>query len=161
MKFLNKLKIFVDVLPPITTPAPGYCPNTNWLTYGAYCYFIERTARSYPDAKFDCSQKGATVVSLTSKGEMEYLTQNIDARPVVNQIWIGLEKSPVSNAYEWSDGSSLSFTSFSPNFQSRQTCAYMSANEWFDSDCFLYRRIYVCKRSKSNFCVYILLLKVY
>ena len=149
------------MIPPVTTPAPGYCPSTSWLNYGSSCYSIERTARSYPDAKFDCSQKGATVVTLTSKDEMEYLTQNIDARPVVNQIWIGLEKSPISGAYEWNDGSSLSFTSFSPNFQSKQTCTYMSANEWFDSDCFLYRRIYVCKRAKSCFFFQLKLFFVY
>ena len=38
--------------------------------------------------------KGATVVSITSKVEMEFLTSSIDVQPLINQIWIGLEKNP-------------------------------------------------------------------
>ena len=44
--------------PTVTTAAPGYCPGNDWLTYGSNCYKIERTIRSYGEAKFDCYNKG-------------------------------------------------------------------------------------------------------
>jgi hypothetical protein len=43
--------------------------------------------------------KGATVVSITSKVEMEFLTSSIDVQPLINQIWIGLEKNPSTGNY--------------------------------------------------------------
>ena len=117
--------------------------------------------------------KGATVVSITSKVEMEFLTSSIDVQPVINQIWIGLEKNPstgncnkkkkkkmdkertlklnlkIIGFYGWHDGSSVTFTSFAFATQS-QTCVYMYSNAWYDAECLLSRRIYVCKRPKSK-----------
>jgi hypothetical protein len=61
-------KFNIDVQPPVTTPAPGYCPGADWLTYGTNCYRIERTTRSYGEAKLDCSFKG--LVSIIFKNRI-------------------------------------------------------------------------------------------
>ncbi len=41
-----------------------------------------------------CILTGGSVVSITSKNEMEFLSNSIDDKPVMYQFWIGLEKNP-------------------------------------------------------------------
>ena len=80
-------------MPQFTTQAPGYCPGSDWITYGSNCYRIERTTRSYGEAKFDCANRDATVLSIASKAEMDFVTKNVDVT-TPNQIWLGLVKNP-------------------------------------------------------------------
>jgi hypothetical protein len=51
-----------DVKPILTTAAPGTCPDNDWLTYGSNCYKVEKIARSYAEAKFDCAYKGEKII---------------------------------------------------------------------------------------------------
>jgi hypothetical protein len=37
--------------------------------------------------------EGATLVSIKSKDEMEFVTNNVDAKPLTYQMWIGLAKN--------------------------------------------------------------------
>ena len=100
-------------MPIFTTESPGSCPGADWLSYGSYCYRVERIPRSYGEAKFDCSTKGflkdimclkcfiisnfskigSNVVSLASKAEMEFVKNNVDSKPVIFETWIGLERN--------------------------------------------------------------------
>jgi hypothetical protein len=100
-------------LSEFTTQAPGYCPSSEWIAYESNCYRVERITRSFGEAKFDCANRGcfkyyrfyfivkksnsflgATVASISSKAEMEFLTNNVDITTTRNQIWIGLVKNP-------------------------------------------------------------------
>ena len=36
------------------------------------------------------------MVSLTSQYEKEFISDNVDARPTLYQMWIGLEKNPIT-----------------------------------------------------------------
>ena len=51
--------------------------------------------------------------------------------------------------YEWDDGSNLIYTNF-VSTNPKETCVYMFHNQWFDSECFISKRIHVCKRTKST-----------
>ena len=35
-------------------------------------------------------------MSITSKDEMDFITNNVDSKPIMYQFWIGLEKNPTS-----------------------------------------------------------------
>ena len=50
-------KITQETRPLVTIPPPGYCP-TGYVEFGAYCYKYELGIKTYPEAKFDCIQKG-------------------------------------------------------------------------------------------------------
>ena len=39
------------------------------------------------------------VVSLASRSEMMFLTNNVDAKPVIYQIWIGLERQNTNGSF--------------------------------------------------------------
>ena len=79
---------------------------------------------------------------------MEFITKEVDITTVINEIWIGLEKNSISGFYEWTDGSSLTFTSFIQ--PQTQPCVYMKNNAWYGSDCFTLRSVYVCKTPRSK-----------
>lgn len=51
-------KITEETVPVVTLPPPGFCP-TGWSSFGIYCYKHETGIKTYPEAKFDCVQKGA------------------------------------------------------------------------------------------------------
>jgi len=107
----------IEDRPFFTTESPGTCPGADWITYGSYCYRIERIPRSYGEAKFDCTTKGknnltnihialnlnlkgANVVSFANKAEMEFVKNNVDSRPVVFETWIGLERDSTTGIFE-------------------------------------------------------------
>ena len=48
---------FLETKPPLMNEPSGTCPNSDWVPYGKNCYLFERIARSYGDAKFDCSTR--------------------------------------------------------------------------------------------------------
>jgi hypothetical protein len=91
--FYLKLKFSLENKPLFTTPSPGSCPSSEWISYESNCYLFERTIRNYGEAKFDCSKKGASVVSIKTKDEMEFITKNVGSRRIQVQLWIGLEKN--------------------------------------------------------------------
>ena len=45
----------------------------------------------------------STVVSIASKGELEFITNNVDTKPIMYQIWIGLERNPTNGNYLFSN----------------------------------------------------------
>lgn len=85
--------IFLEPTPVITTPRPGRCPNQEWVDFGSNCYRVERLSRSFPEAKFDCNDRGGNVVSIGSQAEMEFITSIVDTSGFANSIWVGLQKN--------------------------------------------------------------------
>ena len=56
-------KFSTDPIPIIIKPPPGYCANPGWEEYGRKCYKAEKfNLKSYPEAKFDCTQEGSKIV---------------------------------------------------------------------------------------------------
>ncbi|RNA34979.1 macrophage mannose receptor 1-like, partial [Brachionus plicatilis] len=137
-------KITTEPIPIITPPPPGYCPD-NWQEFGSFCYKFDVNFRSYGDAKLDCYQQGAYLVTIHSNEELEFVTSISSTSTIsAGPIWIGLEKNQISNSYVWQDGRPLEFLSFANSVQS-QPCVYMSDNKWYDSECFYSKKRYTCK----------------
>ena len=62
--------------------------------------------------------------------------------------------------YEWDDGEQLNYTNFI-NSNPIQTCVYQYNNQWFDSECFVSKRVHVCKQPKSKMTYSSILIKTY
>lgn len=90
-------KITKEPIPVITQPPPGYC-RENWKEFGAYCYKFDTNLRSFGDAKFDCYQQGAYLVTIHSPAEVEFVTSvSMTSTILSGPIWIGLEKNQLTS----------------------------------------------------------------
>jgi len=150
---LFKTTAFTDTIPTTTTKAPERCPsNIPWIhfddsTSPNKCYRYESQYRSYPDAKYDCIQKGGFLASVNSKEEHSFL-KSLLPYSYLNS-WIGLEKNPLTGKYEWNDGSIFNFNKFSSATPSLP-CVYMSYDNWYDGKCIDVTRPYFCQREGST-----------
>ena len=96
----------------------------------------------------DCYLKGGHVASIHSDLERDFL--NSIAPNSYYATWIGLQKNPITDKYEWNDGSPLNYELFGAQFKSEQNCIQMSFNTWTDDHCTYNRRPYYCQRAASN-----------
>lgn len=105
--------------------------------------------RSYIEARYDCGLKGGYVTSVKSSAEQDFIDS---LKPYSYQeLWIGLEKNPLTNVYEWNDGSPLNFEAFSWSWSnSNNTCVFMKYKEWYKDECLGARRSYICVRPGSK-----------
>ena len=84
--------------PPTTSTVNGVCPDNTWSAYGEYCYQLVTSAqRSWPEARYACSVMGATLASVHSQGEMNFVA-NLFSQATFNgvdntaSVWLGLSK---------------------------------------------------------------------
>ncbi|XP_035670035.1 uncharacterized protein LOC118411665 [Branchiostoma floridae] len=141
-------------LPPTAPPShPGRCPDLTWVLWGRKCYYVEsgtdtNNRRSWPEADYECTGRGAELVSLHSQAEIGLLQQ----MQLTSSVWIGLYKNS-DRAIEWTDGSPVDYTNWAsgePNDfdgSGRENCVEMYADgRWNDINCFG-RLGFVCETS--------------
>jgi len=97
---------------------------------------------SYEDAKTYCEQLGATLVSIHSKEEQNFMEHYLLDREY-SGIWIGAQREGNEDKYRWSDDhSELNYTNWAEGSPSNQKdlCAEFStsdklAGKWTEVDC--------------------------
>lgn len=92
----------------------------------------------------------SSLVSIVTKEEQIFVNEFIRNSSTTSslQVWIGLRKNPLTDAFEWMDGSILGFTAFASSQQS-QPCIYLQNGLWYDSECLSNRRKYICKSNRG------------
>ncbi|XP_023930741.1 macrophage mannose receptor 1-like [Lingula anatina] len=139
-----------------TTEQPGspYCPK-EWSLYGKSCYKVFQEKKMWNLAKDVCRREGGDLVSIAGENEANFVAAlagewNDDK----SEFWIGLNALRVVNLFEWSDDSSVTYTSWRPhepnNHQGKERCISLYADgyntgKWNDNDCAQWLP-YVCKK---------------
>ena len=86
--------------PPVTPPAPNdRCSGLHWLLNGSKCLlFRPSDYRTYLDATIECQNHHASLVSVHSMAQNQFLLQTIKAKYSVQTegFWAGLHKSQTS-----------------------------------------------------------------
>ncbi|XP_076455860.1 macrophage mannose receptor 1-like [Babylonia areolata] len=138
---------------PTVTTVKGGCEE-GWMAHGEYCYrLIPDSVRSWPGAGYACRQLGASLVSVHSKEEMDFVNSVVltKAALVTGNVWLGLSKAE-DNGFAWSDGSEVEFTDWAEgepsdtDSEGHQDCVQWSltTGSWSDVDCFN-SNPFVCK----------------
>jgi hypothetical protein len=179
------IRLFCLILTPaiLTSLAPvnsqcEFLPETFSLctTYdtqwdGMRLYLYPRTdanrIQSFYAGEAFCRQYNATLLSIHSIAENEFLDNWMTARKII--FWIGLHRQSSELEWEWTDGSPLDFTNWgkSDNFplSSGSDCATfdpLQTFNWFNfdfdqCDSYKYRHI-ICQikfKSESHISVYL------
>lgn len=142
----------------MTPPAPNnQCFGSDWILNGSKCLlFRPNDFRTYLDATLECQLHHASLVSIHSIYQNQFLLQTIKAKYSVQieAIWVGLHKSSTSG-FSWSDKSPTNFLNWDQNEPSshdqwgnNENCAEIRTwnGKWNDQDC-TQKRGYICQRN--------------
>ncbi|KAM9717423.1 macrophage mannose receptor 1-like isoform 1-T1 [Menidia menidia] len=97
-------------------------------------YVLVAEGKTWPGAQSYCRTHHEDLVSVRSPGDKDKVIQALQSDGSVPEVWIGLSRNP----WVWSDGSSVSFTSWmtsQPNSYGSQPCVYMQNGHWNDYGC--------------------------
>uniref|UniRef100_A0A452HA76 Secretory phospholipase A2 receptor n=1 Tax=Gopherus agassizii TaxID=38772 RepID=A0A452HA76_9SAUR len=128
---------------------PTRC-NTGWYPYNRNCYKLHKEEKSWNEALLSCKTDNSNLISITSLADVELLINLLEDENVT-ETWIGLNSNKTPVIFQWSDGSSVTYTNWhkqEPNIFQRtsQLCvsAQGSAGHWQVKNC-EDRYFYICK----------------
>ncbi|KAM6919233.1 macrophage mannose receptor 1-like [Xenentodon cancila] len=96
-------------------PAPpqieqGFCPSP-WIPYNGHCFHLKRTSQTWSDARTDCQKEGGDLVSIRNLEDQSFVISQL-GYGANDELWIGLNDRRTEGLFEWSDHSTVSFTSW-------------------------------------------------
>uniref|UniRef100_A0A8C3M6U1 Uncharacterized protein n=1 Tax=Geospiza parvula TaxID=87175 RepID=A0A8C3M6U1_GEOPR len=106
----------------------GYCP-AGWSYYKLSCFKYFSEPRSWDEAESRCQdvKKGAHLAWVEDDLEAATLRRTIFYYQHVQPVWIGLQKSKESQAWQWTSGKDYSGTSEVPGSGARgASCAALT-----------------------------------
>ena len=135
--------------PPIADPVPSIFPRNasprppdNAITFNGHAYKFFPEVLPWHRAKARCEEMGGHLVTIASREENDFVT-NLALRGItrlgpLDGVWLGATDEHKEGAWEWVDGSKLSFTQWGPgqpnNKQNRENylLLFLPKNEWSD-----------------------------
>lgn len=130
------------------------CPY-NWNLFQDHCYLAisgyPESARSWYNAEDYCRSKNATLASILSSSEEEFVSKLVKPIMFTDDIWIGLHSLTEPGKYQWSDGSKLDYQIWDSNRLSSNKCVALRKDngQWKDKNCG-YLQGFVCKKPSGN-----------
>ncbi|XP_078619179.1 uncharacterized protein LOC144886426 [Branchiostoma floridae x Branchiostoma japonicum] len=117
--------------------------QSGWREHNNHCYKLMQNKASWSSAESMCKTDGASLASITSSDENNFIKDVISNARV--GVWIGLHKK--GKSWKWADGSGLSYTNWDQSesrdrlmwylaFGARGQCANMNSTTgrpWFYS----------------------------
>ncbi|XP_013387112.2 macrophage mannose receptor 1-like [Lingula anatina] len=117
--------------PSTVVNPPGTCfDDKHWFGFGAYCYLIDgKKFGGWATANFDCYKHGASLASVESQAEMDFLMKMItQERANSRDLWLGLWRKP-DGSFVWHDKTPFNYANWldgEPSTEARKECVQMS-----------------------------------
>ncbi|NXL21503.1 REG4 protein, partial [Setophaga kirtlandii] len=128
----------------------GYCP-AGWSYFSLNCFKYFSEPLSWDEAESRChdAKKGAHLAWVENAHEAATLARTISYYQHVQPVWIGLQKSKESQAWQWTNGKDYSATREVPGNGARGgSCAALTYHSrftvWSSADC-SQKHHYICK----------------
>lgn len=114
--------------------------------FGEACFYLSQRRATFSDGQSVCEEIGGNLVSIHSKKENEFIGGLTD-----EGLWIGLNDENEEGEFQWTDGSSVKYTSWGPgepNNKGDEHCTFYrpETQDWNDIDCFTSKLLFVCRR---------------
>ncbi|XP_035375925.1 macrophage mannose receptor 1-like [Electrophorus electricus] len=138
-------------VPPVVHT--GYC-HSPWIPYSGHCYFLNRTKRTWLEARDACRREGGDLLSILNSEEQSFVISQLGYLQT-DELWIGFNDLKTPMLFEWSDHSFVPFAWWGMNEPShsaalKEDCVLMKGEEgkWADQIC-QQKYGYICKK-KTN-----------
>ena len=101
-----------DIGPPEFPSIIRYyvCEWGDKVEYNKHQYQLCTTEKNWPDAKAECEDRGGHLVTITSKGENDFI-KNLAGS---NKVWIGLTDKANEGTWEWVIAEDVVYTNWYP-----------------------------------------------
>ncbi|XP_069548457.1 macrophage mannose receptor 1-like [Brachyistius frenatus] len=102
---------YKDGAPPIPPQIEqGFC-SSPWIPYNSHCFHLHRTLQTWSDAQRGCRKEGGDLVTIRNVEDQSFLISQLGYASS-DELWIGLNDRQVEGLFDWSDHSTVSFTSW-------------------------------------------------
>ncbi|KAM8728446.1 macrophage mannose receptor 1-like [Acanthopagrus schlegelii] len=141
------------VAPPTGAPEAEFC-SSPWIPYNGHCFFLNRTEKTWTDAQRACRKEGGDLVSLRNVEDQSFVISQLGYAST-DQLWIGLNDRRTEGLFDWSDHSTVSFTSWEygrPAVSTNQEDCVLIRGEngnWADRTCGE-RHGYICMKAGAS-----------
>ncbi|XP_038573590.1 macrophage mannose receptor 1-like [Micropterus salmoides] len=97
------------VAPP-TEVETGFCSNP-WIPYNGHCFHLQRSPQTWSGAQRECRKEGGDLVSIRNVEDQSFVISQLGYAST-DELWIGLNDIRTERLFDWSDHSTVSFTSW-------------------------------------------------
>ncbi|XP_041804638.1 macrophage mannose receptor 1-like [Chelmon rostratus] len=97
-------------VPPTEDVETGFCSRP-WIPYNGHCFYLNRTQKTWPDAQRECRKKGGDLVSIRNVEDQSFVISQLGYAST-DELWIGLNDRKTEGLFDWTDHSTVSFTSW-------------------------------------------------
>ncbi|XP_049454398.1 macrophage mannose receptor 1-like isoform X1 [Epinephelus fuscoguttatus] len=95
---------------PTQAVETGLC-SSPWIPYSGHCFYLNRTQNTWADAQRACRNDRANLVSMRNVEDQSFVISQLGYTST-DELWIGLNDIKTEGLFDWSDHSTVSFTSW-------------------------------------------------
>ncbi|XP_034038309.1 macrophage mannose receptor 1-like [Thalassophryne amazonica] len=124
---------------PTEAPQAGFC-SQHWIPYSGHCFFLQRTSKTWSDAQKECRKEGGDLASIHNVEDQSFVISQLGYASN-DELWIGLNDINTEGLFQWSDHSTVTFTSWmfgNPAISTQQEdCVLIKGQNgnWDDRQC--------------------------
>uniref|UniRef100_A0AAX7T5A0 Mannose receptor, C type 1b n=1 Tax=Astatotilapia calliptera TaxID=8154 RepID=A0AAX7T5A0_ASTCA len=93
-----------------TRAGTGFCSNP-WIHYNGHCFHRNQAQKTWSEAQVACHQDGGDLVSIHSVEDQSFIISQLGYTST-DQLWIGMNDRKTEGLFDWSDHSTVTFTSW-------------------------------------------------
>ncbi|XP_040027915.2 macrophage mannose receptor 1 isoform X1 [Gasterosteus aculeatus] len=95
---------------PAQAGMTGFCSRP-WISYNDHCFHLNRTQQTWSDAQRECHNERGELVSIRNVEDQSFVISQLGYEST-DELWIGLNDRKTEGLFDWSDHSTVSFTSW-------------------------------------------------
>uniref|UniRef100_A0A7N6ADX3 Mannose receptor, C type 1b n=1 Tax=Anabas testudineus TaxID=64144 RepID=A0A7N6ADX3_ANATE len=95
---------------PTQAVETSFCSRP-WIPYNGHCFHINRTQKTWSEAQRQCRSEGGDLVSIRNVEDQSFIISQLGYAST-DELWIGLNDKKTEGLFDWSDSSTVSFTSW-------------------------------------------------
>ncbi|TNN55460.1 Macrophage mannose receptor 1 [Liparis tanakae] len=88
----------------------GFC-SSPWIPYNGHCFHLHRTLQTWSNAQKECRKESGDLVSVRNVEDQSFVISQLGFAST-DELWIGLNDIKTEGLFDWSDHSTVSFTSW-------------------------------------------------